>query len=152
VAAVLASAGCGGSSTSSSAKGTTGAPATVATTGAGAASSGDAGSGSGTTVSLTLDGVTARMHGSSHTPRANQGWPVQYAVTAAGRPLAASVSYAYLLAGQVVGRRSHYRFTGHFADTLVFPPAAVGYPLTFRSIIMSGGLTFNLDYPVQVTR
>jgi hypothetical protein len=28
----------------------------------------------------------------------------------------------------------------------------VGYPLTFRALILAGGQTLNLDYPVQVVR
>ena len=54
-------------------------------------------------------------------------------------PRAASVSYQYLLGGQVVARRSHYVFVGHFSDTLVWPASAVGYPLTFRAVVVAGG-------------
>ena len=32
------------------------------------------------------------------------------------------------------------------------PAAAVGYPLTFRAVIVSEGATIDLDYPVQVIR
>jgi hypothetical protein len=68
-----------------------------------------------------------------------------------GAPLAASVSYEYLLAGAVVARRSHYVFNGHFSDVFMWPSSAVGYPLTFRAVIARGAVTINLDYAVQVT-
>jgi hypothetical protein len=60
------------------------------------------------------------------------------------------VSYEYLFGGQVVAHRSHYTFTGHFSDIFRWPSSAVGYPLTFRAVIVAGGQTVNLDYPVQV--
>ena len=62
------------------------------------------------------------------------------------------VGCEYLFAGQVVARRSHHTFIGHFSDVSVWPSSAVGYPLTFRAVVVSGGVTIDLDYPVQVTR
>jgi hypothetical protein len=96
--------------------------------------------------------VTATMHVAGHHPRVNQAWPLSFVVTAAGAPARASVAYEYLFAGQVVARRSHYTFTGHFSDTFRWPAAAVGYPLTFRAVVVSGKATVNLDYAVQVVR
>ena len=61
------------------------------------------------------------------------------------------MSYRYLFAGQVVAHRSYYVFTGRFSDTFRWPPSAVGYPLTLRAVIVSEGVTINLDFPVQVT-
>jgi hypothetical protein len=92
------------------------------------------------------------MRATTHAPRANRPWPVRFAVTDAGKPVRASVRYQFLLGGQVVARRSHYRFTGRFADTIVWPPSAVGYPLTFRAVVTAAGHTLNLDYPVTVKR
>lgn len=63
----------------------------------------------------------------------------------------ASVEYEYLFGGQVVARRSHYTFIGHFSDVFRWPSTAVGYPLTFRAVIVSDDTTINLDYPVRVT-
>jgi hypothetical protein len=77
---------------------------------------------------------------------------VSFTVTAGGRPAHATVEYQFLLAGQVVARRSHYAFTGRFHDTIEWPSAAVGYPLTLRSVIRSGGATLELDYSVKVQR
>jgi hypothetical protein len=92
------------------------------------------------------------MHGSTHRPKVGRHWPLRFTVTRAGHPAKASVSYEYMLDGQVVAHRSHYTFTGHFSDVFVWPSSAVGYPLTFRAVIASGGATVNLDYPVQVSR
>jgi hypothetical protein len=102
------------------------------------------------TVSGSVGGVTASMHPANHHPKVKVPWPISFTVTRDGRPGHASVSYEYLFAGQVVARRSHYSFTGRFADVFHWPASAVGYPLTFRAVIVSGGVTINLDYPVQV--
>lgn len=63
----------------------------------------------------------------------------------------ASVSYEYMFGGAIVAHRSHYTFTGHFSDVFLWPAQAVGYPLTFRAVIVSEGATIDLDYPVRVT-
>lgn len=104
------------------------------------------------TVSASSRGVTATLRADTHSPRVNVHWPIHFTVTRAGRPARASVSYEYLLGSQVVAHRSHYTFTGRFSDVFTWPPAAVGYPLTFRAVIVSGGVTLDLDYPVQVVR
>jgi hypothetical protein len=101
-------------------------------------------------VTGTSGTVTATLHAGTSHPHVNQAWPISFTVSNAGRPAKASVSYEYLFAGQVVAHRSHYTFTGHFADVFRWPSSAVGYPLTFRAVIVSGGATINLDYPVQV--
>jgi hypothetical protein len=103
-------------------------------------------------VRASAQGVTAVMHASTHNPRVNRAWPVSFAVLRNGRPVKAEVRYQYLFAGQVVARRSHYRFTGRFHDIFTWPSSAVGYPLTFRAVIGTAGTTLNLDYPVQVRR
>jgi hypothetical protein len=92
------------------------------------------------------------MHASARRPRVNRPWPVSFAVSQAGKPVAAEVRYEYMFAGQVVAHRSDYHFTGHFHDTFLWPSSALGYPLTFRAVILAGGETLYLDYPVQVTR
>jgi hypothetical protein len=92
------------------------------------------------------------MHAGTHHPRVGRPWPVRFTVTSTRGPQTASVSYQYLYGGRVVAHRSHYEFVGHFSDTFIWPAAAVGYPLTFRAIVVSGSTTINLDYPVQVTK
>jgi hypothetical protein len=101
-------------------------------------------------VRVSSGAITATMHASTHHPRVNERWPVAFLVTHAGRPAKAEVAYEYLFAGQVVAHRSHYRFTGSFHDVFQWPSSAVGYPLTFRAVIVSATTTLNLDYPVQV--
>jgi hypothetical protein len=104
------------------------------------------------TVKAMSGTLTAVMHASTHSPRANRAWPISFSVTRAGRPAKASVGYEYLFAGQVVAHRSHYTFHGRFSDIFRWPGSAVGYPLTFRAVIASGASTIELDYPVRVQR
>jgi hypothetical protein len=103
-------------------------------------------------LSASADDITATMHATTHSPKVNVGWPISFKVTRAGKPVQAKLSYEYLFAGNVVAKRSNYTFTGHFSDLFRWPGSAVGYPLTFRAVILAGGQTFNLDYPVQVLR
>ncbi len=162
-AGALGMAGCGGSSSSSTSTSTSAstAPAsTAATASTGATSTqpktsspiATASSGKGRTASASAGGVTATMKGATHTPKVEQPWPLHFTVTRGGRPVRASVSYEYLFGGQVVARRSHYTFDGHFSDVFKWPSTAVGYPLTFRAVIVSEGATINLEYPVQVSK
>ncbi len=163
-AAALLLGGCGGSSNSSStastptstsasssdaAAGETTAtqPETTATQPSGASTTGPSG-----TVVASANGVRASMRPASHNPKVERPWPISFTVTRAGRAARASVAYEYLFGGQVVARRSHYTFTGHFSDVFKWPASAVGYPLTFRAVIVSGGVTLDLDYPVQVRK
>ena len=149
----LAALGCGGSSAKppqssagSQAPSSTGASTSPAPVAAGAASAtGPA------TVSASSGGVTATMHAGTHHPKVNAPWPIHFLVTQGGAPAPASVSYEYLFGGQVVAHRSHYTFNGHFSDVFMWPASAVGYPLTFRAVIVRGAVTINLDYAVQVT-
>jgi hypothetical protein len=103
-------------------------------------------------VSATAAGITATMRATTHSPKVNVGWPISFTVSRAGAPVQAKLSYEYLFAGNVVAKRSNYTFTGHFSDLFHWPGSAVGYPLTFRAVILVGGQTLNLDYPVQVVR
>lgn len=104
------------------------------------------------TVTGSSRGLSASLHAGTHHPTAGRLWPVQFTATRSGRPVRATVQYEYLYNGTVVAHVSHYTFTGRFSDTLNFPARAVGYPLTFRAVISSGGSTVNLDYAVQVVR
>lgn len=103
-------------------------------------------------VTGSAQNVTATLHAGTHNPKVNVSWPIHFTVTRLGAPAKASVSYEYLFAGQVVARRSHYVFVWHFSDAFHWPPSAVGYPLTFRAVIVSGTATIYLEYPVQVVK
>ncbi len=104
------------------------------------------------TVSGSSHGLSASMHAGTHHPTVGARWPVQFRATISGRGVRAIVTYEYLYSGQVVSVKAHHTFTGYFSDALIFPAQAVGYPLTFRAVITSGGATVNLDYPIQVVK
>jgi hypothetical protein len=148
-AALLTLAGCGGSSNGSSqsqAKQSTTAPSVSATssTPAPATLTGPA------MVTGSAGSVIATMHASTHYPKVNRPWPVRFTATRGGRSVHAKVSYEFVFGGQVVAHRSHYTFNGHFSDVVLWPSSAVGYPLTFRAVVVAGGATINLDYAVKV--
>jgi hypothetical protein len=156
-ALLAACGGSGGSKATSSANTTsTASTGTTATSASTTNPTGTAQSAAGSTetspgvVRASSGGTTATMHASTHHPRVNKRWPIAFVVTRDGKPVKAEVAYEYLFAGQVVAHRSHYRFTGSFHDIFMWPSSAVGYPLTFRAVITTGGATLNLDYPVQV--
>lgn len=156
-------AGCGGSSSKTGSTGAT----SSATASSGTSSTATAPNTNATTTSSTTTppaaansrtvkgasgSLSAILRAGPHTPKVNRPWPIRFVVRRDGRLVKASVSYQYLFGGAVVARRSHYTFTGRFADTFRWPSSAVGYPLTFRAVIQSGGATINLDYPVKVSR
>lgn len=145
-AVLLLAGGCGGSSKSRSPG--SAAPTAPQTTVRGSTPPAPATSG---TVTGSSRGVTATLHAGTHHPKVGRGWPLRFTVTRAGHAARASLSYEYLFNGQVVAHRSHYTFNGRFSDVFRWPSSAVGYPLTFRAVIVSGGATIDLDYPVQVT-
>jgi hypothetical protein len=147
----LLAVGCGHSSKGTSTRSTAGTPAPPATVASSAPQPPAPPAPSlSRTVTGTSHGVTASLRAGTHDPTVARPWPLHFAVMSGGRGVKASVSYEYLLNGQVVAHRSHYTFTGHFSDVFMWPSAAVGYPLTFRAVIVSQGVTINLDYPVQV--
>jgi hypothetical protein len=150
--AVLLLAGCGGQSSSDSSTRTAASVSTgPATTGASTTQPAVSSSaGAATTVTGSSGGVTVVLLAGTHHPRVGRPWPIRFTVTSGGHPARASVSYEYLLGSQVVAHRSHYTFTGRFADVFRWPAAAVGYLLTFRAVIVADGATLDLDYPVQV--
>ncbi len=150
--ACAATVGCGHTSTQGSTQSSSaGTPRKVATAGSTSQPSGQSTSVVDDTVTGTSQGVTATLHAANHHPKVGLLWPIEFTATRAGHAARASVSYEYLFAGQVVARRSHYTFTGHFSDKFEWPASAVGYPLTLRAVIVAEGVTINLDFPVQVT-
>ncbi len=145
---------CGGSGRSTSATSAVGSSVTRSTSAGPATGASQRTAASSETapgiVRASSGAIVASMHASTHHPRVNQHWPISFAVTRAREPTKAEVAYEYMFAGAVVAHRSHYAFTGHFHDVFTWPSSAVGYPLTFRAVITADGVTFNLDYPVQV--
>lgn len=104
------------------------------------------------TVGGSSGGLTATLHAGTHHPEVGRRWPIQFTATRSGRAVRATVTYEYVYGGQVVAKRAQHTFTGRFSDALVFPAQSVGYPLTFRGAVTSGGATVNLDYAIQVSR
>jgi len=89
----------------------------------------------------------------THRPTVGAPWPITIrAYAPGGRPLRAEVRYQFLFGGNVVARRSHYRFRGRFHDTLRWPARAAGLPLTFRAVVTTPLGRRNLDYRVRVRR
>jgi hypothetical protein len=144
--------GCGGSSTSTSSQPAPLAPATSGAVKSSSRHTEALATSTSHTVLASVAGVIATMHAGTHTPKVNAPWPLRFTVTRGGRPVRASVTYEFLFGGQVVARRSHYNFVGHFSDFAVWPASSVGYPLTFRAAIVAGTANIDLDFPVQVTR
>ncbi len=151
-AGVLTLSACGGSSGQTSTRSSTAVPSPSSPGASSGQKTATATASTANTLSASAGGVTATLHAATHNPKVNRHWPISFTVAREGHPAGASVSYEYLFAGQVVARRSHYTFTGHFSDVFLWPASAVGYPLTFRAVIVSGASTINLDYKVQVTR
>ncbi len=148
--AVLLLAGCGGQSSSGPTHSAASVSTRPATTSASTIQPAVSSSAGATTVTGSSGGVTATLRAGTHHPRVQRPWPIHFTVSSGGRPARATVSYEYLLGSQVVAHRSHYTFTGRFADVFRWPAAAVGYLLTFRAVIVADGATLDLDYPVQV--
>jgi len=154
VGCALALAACGSSSNKPTSSSTGSSAATTSTTSPTTPTTPTttATAGGANVVSASREGVTATLHAHTHHPVVERAWPISFLVTRSGRPAHASVMYEYLFDGQVVAHRSHYSFDGSFADVFRWPASAVGYSLTFRAVIVAGGVTLDLDYPVQVVR
>ena len=90
----------------------------------------------------------------THTPKVNAKWPIVVTATLDGKPAHATAVYQFLFDGAVVGtgyakNNKHFSFTGHFSDSLVFPPTSVGEPLTLSVVISSAGHTVKLDWSIE---
>jgi hypothetical protein len=149
---LLAASGCGSSNTKGSSIHTASTAGTHTTSGSTAPASTVSATApkSSRSVSASSGATTVTLRAGSHEPRTGTRWPIHFTATSAAAPAHASVSYEFLLGGQVVARRSHYTFVGHFDDFSIWPRDAVGYPLTFRAVVKVGPTTFNLDYPLRV--
>jgi hypothetical protein len=89
----------------------------------------------------------------THRPKINTNVWITVTATLSGKPAHATAKYQFLFAGAVVGTQyplfnPHFSFTGHFTDNLVFPPSAVGEPLTLRVLIGAGGRTVHFDWSI----
>jgi hypothetical protein len=97
--------------------------------------------------------LSATLTPSTHTPKVNAKWPITVTATLSGKPAHATAIYDFLLGEAVVGTEyprynKHFSFTGHFSDTLVFPPDSAGEPLTLQVVVKASGHTVNLDWAI----
>ena len=90
----------------------------------------------------------------THQPKVNTNVWITVTATLSGKPAHATAKYEFLFAGAVVSTQyprfnPHFSFTGHFTDNLVFPPSAVGEPLTLRVVIKAGSRAVHFDWPIM---
>jgi hypothetical protein len=108
----------------------------------------------GGTAAVLTGPVRASLHAESHAPVQGRNWAYAVRVSnAAGRPLSGSVEIQFVFGGQVVGRDtppSHPVRRGSWHDRIIFPPAAVGQPLTFRAVVHTSLGSVTLDWPIKV--
>ncbi len=132
--------GCGGGGHASSSSSTTTTTAATST---------------GVGASVLTGPVRARLRGESLHPVQGHRWAYSVHVSdAAGRPLSGTVEIEFVFGDQVVGRDtppSHPVTRGSWHDRIVFPPAAVGQPLTFRAVVHTARGSVTLDWPIRVT-
>ena len=80
--------------------------------------------------------------------RTQSGSRTQAAIRSPG-----TVDIQFAFGGQVVGRDTpptHPVVNGRWHDTLKFPAAAVGMPLTFQAVVHTRLGSITLDWPVTV--
>ena len=108
----------------------------------------------------------ATLHAPNHSPKAGgKNWKIKVtAKSNSGKPLRATARYEFYFNGQRVstqypnpghakGGKKPYRFKGSYRDTILWPPPAVGHPLTFRVVVsVPGKGSVNLDWKVRVHR
>jgi len=140
---------CGGSGSKSTSTKTHAAPAT--TTAPAVPTTPTAGGG---TAAVTTGPVRGTLRGQNHAPRVKQSWGYSVTVTdAGGHPLSGTVDIEFVYGRQVVGHDTpptHPVTNGHWHDTLTFPAAAVGEPLTFQAVVHTSAGSITLDWPIKV--
>jgi hypothetical protein len=108
----------------------------------------------------------ATLDAPNHSPKGGgKNWDITVtAKSRSGRPLKATARYEFYFDGQRVstqypnpghpkGGRKPYHFKGHYKDTILWPPTAVGHPLTFRVVVgVRGKGSVKLDWKVRVHR
>jgi len=97
--------------------------------------------------------LTATLTASTHTPKINVDMTIAVTATLNGKPAHSTIIYQYLFAGAVVSTRYPCKgkactFTGHYRDTLTFPPASVGTALTLQVVVKAAGRTVKLSWAI----
>ena len=117
-------------------------------------------------ASASAAAFKATLDAPNHSPKAGgKNWDITVtAKSNSGKRLLATARYEFYFDGQKVstqypnpghtkGGTKPYRFTGSYKDTILWPPTAVGHPLTFRVVVsVAGKGSVNLDWKVRVHR
>lgn len=110
--------------------------------------------GLGTTAPGSSAQVHATIRGESHHPTVGVHWRYTVTVTdAAGHPLKGTETTHYTFSGAVVGTEKPENVSfadGVYHDTIEFPAAAVGYPLTVQAVVRTSRGTATADWPLVV--
>ena len=100
----------------------------------------------------TSGSIHATFVGANHDPKIRINWPYSIRVSDAhGHPLGGTVVIEFTFAGAVVGRDpsgTHDLRRGRWHDTLNFPAASVGEPLTVLAVIRTPAGSTKLLWPV----
>ena len=103
-------------------------------------------------AAVTTGSVHASFQAADHTPKIGKGWPYSVHVTdAGGHPLSGTVKIQFTFGGQVVGTDHpsvHPVRDGLWHDSLTFPPAAVGQPVTLQAVVHTSAGSVTLNWPV----
>ncbi len=98
----------------------------------------------------------AKLVAPSHAPLVNKPWHIVVTVEdKAGKPLSATLRMNVLFAGRIVGRVDEgkiYRINGRHEQDITWPPASIGYALTFQAVVKADGATRKLEWRVKVRR
>jgi hypothetical protein len=148
VVAGLAAVGCGGSESSHhTTRAHTTTPASASTV---------ANIARATTPTVSSGPVHGSLRGASHSPTAGKEWAYTVRATGVGgKPLSGTVETEFAFAGTVVGREAppkHRLRAGLLRDSIRFPPAAVGHPITLVTVIRTPAGSVALGWPVTATR
>jgi hypothetical protein len=106
--------------------------------------------------SVSTGPVRATLTGQNHRPVEKRNWTYRVRATdPQGHPLSGTVETEFAFGGTVVGKETppvHKLKDGRLADTLQFPPMAVGYPIELQVVVRTPAGSVTLDWPVKVQR
>ncbi len=105
-------------------------------------------------ATVTTGPVHATLHGADHNPTVGKNWPYSVRVSdASGHPLSGTVKIQFVFGGTVVGTDRpavHPVKNGLWHDNLMYPKAAVGYPLMLQAVVRTSAGSVTLNWPVTV--
>jgi hypothetical protein len=106
-----------------------------------------------------VDEVRVTIIAPTHQPRVDVPWPVRVtATTAAGRPVAGTLTMLVLFAGAPVAKidEGHvYHFVGSWQErpgnAITWPASSQGQPLTFQVVVKADGVTVRKNWQITVS-